>query len=145
MEKPLDTHASLEAAIDPRAISYSSPTFHEKTDEVHPALFLVDIPTENPVQENIMRNEKISSPKCNNTERIVPSNQSPPFSVKPNTAAFLCDSNGKFLTSNKTKQFHPKQDLKYFRCPTIEDGGILYKLVFKNTLNCLLSIQEQII
>ena len=61
LKKPLDTHATSEADIDPHVISHSSTTFHEETDEVHPPLLLVDIPTENPVQENIMRNEKIPS------------------------------------------------------------------------------------
>ena len=119
-KKPLDTHASSEADIDPHAISHSSPTFHEEIDKVYPPLLLVDIPTENPVQENIMRNEKIPSPNAQQLRKNGSSNQSPPISVKPNTAAFLCDSNGKFL--NMTKPFHPKRELKYFRCPMIEDG-----------------------
>ena len=119
-KKPLDIHASLDEAIDPHAISHPSPTVHEKTDEVHPPLLLVDIPSENPVQENTMHNEKIPSPNAQQQRNNGSSHQSPPISVKPNTAAFLCDSNGKFL--NMTKLFHPKQELKYFRCPTIEDG-----------------------
>ena len=77
-----------------------------------------------------MRNEKISSPNAQQQRNNGSSNQLPPISVKPNTAAFLCDSNGKFL--NMTKLFHPKQELKYFRCPTIEDG--------RNTLQT--SLQE---
>ena len=119
-KKTLDTHANSEADIDPHAISHSSPSFLEETDKVHPPLLLVDIPTENPVQEIIMRNEKILSPNAQQLRKNGSSNQSPPISVKPNTAAFLCDSNGKFL--NMTKPFHPKRELKYFRCPTIEDG-----------------------
>ena len=131
-KKPLalDTHASSDTAIDPHAISHSSPTVHEKTDEEHPPLLLVDIPTGTSAQGNIMPNEEIPSPNAQQQRNNGPSNQPPPISVKPNTAAFLCDSNGKFL--NMTKLFHPKQELKYFRCPTIEDG--------RNTLQT--SLQE---
>ena len=125
------THASSEADIDLHAISHSSTTLHEETDKAHPPLLLVDIPTENPAQENIMRNEKIPSPNAQQQRKNGSSNESPPISVKPNTAAFLCDSNGKLL--NMRKLFHPKQELKYFRCPTIEDGN--------NTLQT--NLQEQ--
>ena len=87
-KKPLDIHASLDEAIDPHAISHPSPTVHEKTDEVHPPLLLVDIPSENLVQENTMHNEKIPSPNAQQQRNNGSSHQSPPISVKPNTAAF---------------------------------------------------------
>ena len=44
----------------------------------------------------------------------------PPSTVKSNTAAFLCDSNGKFL--DKKKLFRPNQQLTFFRCPTLENA-----------------------
>ena len=67
-----------------------------------------------------MRNEKIPSPNAQQQRKNGSSKQSPPISVKPNTVAFLCDSIGKFL--NMRKLFHTKQELKYFRYPTNEDG-----------------------
>ena len=131
---PLNTHTHSDATIDPVAISHSSATVHEKTDEVHPPLLLVDIPTENAVQENV-RNEKFPSPNAQQQKNNGSSDQSLPISVEPNTAAFLCDSNGKFL--NKTKMFQPKQELKYFRCPTIEDGRNILQTSIKEHLKLI--------
>ena len=110
---------------------------------MHPPLLLVDIPTKNPVQENILRNEKIPSPNAQQQRKNGSFNQSPPISVKPNTAAFLCDSNGKFL--NMRKLFHPKQELKCFRCPTIKDRRDTLQTNFQEHPKLLLSIQGQII
>ena len=44
----------------------------------------------------------------------------PPSTVKSNTAALLCDSNGKFL--DKKKLFRPNQELTFFRCPRLENA-----------------------
>ena len=44
----------------------------------------------------------------------------PPSTVKSNTAAFLCDSNGKFL--HKKKLFWPNQELTFFRCPRLKNA-----------------------
>ena len=142
-KKPLDTHASSEADIDPHAISHSSPTFHEEIDKVYPPLLLVDIPTENPVQENIMRNEKIPSPNALQLRKnVLPINHLQSLLNQTQRHFYVTQTANSLTWRNRFTQSENSNtsDVQWSKT-----GGMLHKLIFKNTPGYLLSIQGQII
>ena len=57
----------------------------------------------------------------------------PPSTVKSNTAAFLCDSNGKFL--DKKKLFRPNQELTFLDAAGSRMHDPFFKMIFTDPGN----------
>ena len=108
---------STENHLSPLQSSVARLTRHE------PDIERASVPTqENTISTNHNGNVPTSEAYLPpNVKTANTSDQShPPSTVKSNTAAFLCDSNGKFL--DKKKLFRPNQELTFFRCPRLENA-----------------------
>ena len=126
-QKPVDT-PNHNVNIQPGAVQdvQIMPEQSSSTPETTSETVIVDIPTANrysALQETTEppgKKYSVNPPPSSTPEKVVPdlSCHSTSATVKPNSAVFLCDSNGKFL--NKKKLFHPMQDFKNFRCPRTE-------------------------